>query len=203
MLAETMAVVPEDVRNIMRHFELQYRDTPDDGDDGNWYCGLFLPTENYNFDDRGGFSTDIVLGNKKDGKYHYVRMLVPYLYGTEDLSLKNQLLAKINSLNNKCKLIKWTLTTGKGQNGITDIRLHIEADFLVEGDTKLSAYHFFDIHGFIYRQVESEWEGFEEILGLRKPVEVPDIQGSDPQNLDKTQLLEMFDKYLDEKFDNS
>jgi len=187
----------------LRELDLQYRDTPDDGDENHWNCSVFLPTKDYNFDERGGFATDISLDNKKDGKYHYVRMLVAYAYGTEDLSLKDKLLLKINSLNNKSKIIKWTLTTGKDESGVTDIRLHIEADFFVLENEKLNSAHFFETHGAIYRQLEDEWDGFEEILGLKRQVEIIDEQEGGPQNLDKTQILEMFDKYLDEKFENT
>ena len=90
-----MTLMPEDVRNFLRELEIAYQDRPD-SDENKWTCGFFLPTENYRFDNRGGFGTTVILGNKSDEGYGYLRLLVNHLYDTDDLSLENELLKKIN-----------------------------------------------------------------------------------------------------------
>ena len=195
-----MPIQPEDIRNLLRRLDLQYRDRADSEEDGDWICSLWLPTDVYRFGDRDGFSTSIILSNKTDNGYEYLRFLVTYVYGTEDLSLENELLSEINRENNKWKLIKWTLTKGTNSADVTDLRLHAEVDLPIDSD-KISDEMFFSTHGALYRHIENSWPIFAKILSLEKQVDEDDEE--EPQNLDKAKLLEMFDSYLDEKFDNS
>ena len=115
--------------------------------------------------------------------------------------MENELLSEINRQNKQWKLIKWTLTKGTNSAGVTDIRLHAEVDMPIDGD-QISGFTFFGTHGTLYRQIEESWPLFAKILSLEKQIE-DDDEEEEPQNLDKAKLLEMFDSYLDEKFDNS
>tara|TARA_B100001142_G_C14250029_1_gene622843 strand:- start:513 stop:1103 length:591 start_codon:yes stop_codon:yes gene_type:complete len=196
-----MTLMPEDVRNFLRELEIAYQDHPDNDKD-SWSCGFFLPTENYRFDNRGGFGTAVTLANRSDEGYGYLRLLVSHLYDTENLSLENELLRKINNYNCKSKIVKWTLTKGKNESGAIDIRLHVEADIPAIGNVITS--QFWNTHSYIYYAIEDTWAELDDIFSNNdQQIEAPKFSGAENMNLDKTELMEMFDSYLDEKFSNT
>ena len=117
-------------------------------------------------------------------------------------SLENELLRKINNFNCQSKIVKWTLTKGKNESGAIDIRLHVEADIPAIGNVITS--QFWNTHWFIYHAIEETWAELEDIFSNNdRQIEAPKFSGAENMNLDKTELMEMFDSYLDEKFSNT
>ena len=179
--------------------------SPPDPDTGNSKLEFWLPIKDYKFDDRIGLNTVISLYEKREEGFNYMQMGVFAVYNTEDMSKLNALLVRINRLNDRSKIVKWCLTSGKNREEAEDIRVHVTVEIPLDGG-ELSKEQFWRSHAAIWWGIESSWEGFAEDLGIRTQPKIREISQKEPEDLsdaDKERLVEMLGKYLDEQFENS
>lgn len=199
-----MAVAVEDVRNIFREMGVRYQDVPEDEE---WSASFWMPIEKYQFDEREGLNTKIILREKNDeSSFELIKMLVGGVYASTDMSLLNQAHKRINQLNLSWKVVKWTCTTGRNSEGIPDWRVHIEIEIPLDGDGKLSGDQFWRSHSAIWHSIMGSWENFSIDLGLASSKQNVETIQEIPENIDeidKETMMALFDRFLDEKFDNA
>ena len=203
-----MAVSVEQIRGLLRDYGIRYMDGASDSiEQKHWNIEFWLPTQKYRFLDREGLNTVVRLSEEDEetGNFNYIQMGVFGCFGTEDLSKIPDLLLRINRLNDRMKVIKWTLSTGQNKEGTEDVRVHVQSETWWM-NSEMSTEQFWRSHGALWNSIEENWEAFAEDLGIRIRPKSTEISQKEPEELtdaDKQKLVEMFGEYLDEQFENS
>ena len=196
----------EDIRNVFRRANVRYKDTEDIEENDEWESSFWTPIQKYQFDDREGLNTRIILGERNENSsYEFLLMQVGGVYTSTDMSLLNQAYKRINQLNLNWKLVKWICTTGKNLEDVPNWGVHVSVDLSLDGDGKIVDEQFWRSHAGIWHSIMDSWENFSIDLGLASSKQKIETIQEIPENIeeiDKETMRVMFDRFLDEKFDN-
>jgi hypothetical protein len=201
-----MTLSVDEVRAFFRDFDLAYKDS--EVIDEEWSVNFYFPIKGYNFDGREGLRTDVHLKkvfNDDIPDFDYLGMDIFGVYHTTDMSLLIPLHKRINLINLRTYYCKWCLTTGQNSDGIDEIQIHINLEVALDGDGTLTSSQFWRSHASIWHSITRSWNEFSEILGIMTPKKDLGTVQQLPENiadLNKEQVLELFDNFLNEKFDN-
>ena len=204
-----MAVSIEQVRNLLREADIRYIDeAKEEKEKKSWRIEFWLPTRKYRFRDRVGFNTVINLNDEEGetGDFNFMLMGVFAILDTQDMSKLPELLLRINRLNDRSKVIKWSLSTGQNpEDEVEDIRVHVTVEIWFNA-SEMSKDQFWRSHSALYHTIENNWEHFAEDLGIRIRPKSTEISQKEPEDLTvayKEKLVEMFGEFLEGQFENS
>jgi hypothetical protein len=204
-----MAMTPETVRVIFRDFDLSYKDSTET--DSGWNLNFYFPIDKYRFDGREGLRTNVTLKKvwaENSSDYDYMSIDIYNVYHTNDMSLLGSLYKLLNSCNGRWYFAKWNITTGPNEEGVDEIRVHLNYEIALENH-HVTTEQFWRIHAAMWHSVQGSWEQWAEALGIPATSKIDDLDldlmQDMPENiadLNKEKVLELFDTFLNEKFDN-
>ena len=204
-----MAMTAEDVRTFFRDYDLSYKDSNED--ESGWNLNFYLPIDKYKFDGREGLRTNITLKKvwaEDSTDYDLMSFDIYSIYHTNDMSLSDRLYKLLNSVNRRSYFARWNITSGPNQENVDEIRVHLNYEMAIENH-HFTAEQFWRTHAAMWHSVINTWELWAGALGIPATNRIEDLDLDIMQDLpdkiadlNKEKVLELFDTFLNEKFEN-